>query len=450
MKTILNKKTAAGFLGILFLLAGALPAAAVPEMMNDYGDQMAWRGAEIQAMGGTGVAVYRGALNNIFNPAMLSAAPGNQSRFDLSVSLDQEHEDRFQTLFDSFDSYLTDVAIASNREHYFQSGFGISGAPLGQESQLQMGLSLVDRYPYEYMFREELRNPNSYNPNDPQDPARDQIVQMREHEVNGTLRYLSLGMAADLDDELAFGAALHYGFGKRKDTRDVRDYHLADGRDDSYTTTTEYDMDGFGLTLGARGKVSERMEIGLAWESQMNTEGDYSRTSYTAATGDYLEETWEGFLRYPNIWRAGFTFYPRTNPATIFTAEMEYLEYSKVADSESPGYENEQNLNDVMDVRIGVQHLFYNGTTLRFGFRRFDSYRDEEAASSVFSVGTDFVVAGGRLAFSVELGKIQSVRDHQFEYPDGYLYDSNSYYTEDQARVEDTRFRVGVGYTQYF
>ena len=33
----------------------------------------------------------------------------------------------------------------------------------------------------------------------------------------------------------------------------------------------------------------------------------------------------------------------------------------------------------MVDVRIGVQHTFYNGTDLRFGFRRYDSYADEMA-----------------------------------------------------------------------
>jgi len=445
MKTTLNYKALAGLLGILVLLVGVRPAAAVPEMMADYGDQMAWRGADINAMGGTGVAVYRGALNNVFNPAMLTAGP-KSGRLDLSMSFDQEHEDRFQPLFDSFDSYVTDAAIASNREHYWQSGFGLVGSPLGQRTPVRVGLSLVDRYPYNYTFREELRNPNSFPPGSGE-PARDQIIEMREHEVRGTLRTLSLGVGADLDDELAIGMAVHYGFGKREDSRLSRDYFTDDG-DASYTTTTEYDMDGVNFSLGVHGKISPRVEVGLAWESQMYTTGDYTRSTFTAADMSSVEEAWDGALRYPNIYRGGLTLRPRTDPRTIFTAEIEYLAFSELADSENPGYDNPQNLQDVTDVRIGVEHLFYNGTPLRFGFRRFDSYRDPEAGCSVFTAGTDFGVGPGRVAVSVELGKITSIRDHQFDYPTNYLGDN--YVVDPQARVEDTRFRVGVGYTQYF
>ncbi|PID79611.1 hypothetical protein CSA17_03320 [bacterium DOLJORAL78_65_58] len=445
MKTTLNDKALAGLLGILVLLVGIGPAAAVPEMMADYGDQMAWRGADINAMGGTGVAVYRGALNNVYNPAMLTAGP-QSGRLDLSMSLDQAHEDRFQPLFDSFNSYVADAAIASNREHYWQSGFGIVGSLPGRDAPVRVGLSLVDRYPFNYTFREEIRNPNGYPP-DPGQPARDQIIESREREVRGTLRTLSLGVGADVDDEIAIGMAVHYGFGKREETRLSRDFFTTDG-DDGYTTTTEYDMDGVSFSLGARGKISERVEIGLAWESQLNTKGDYTRSHYTAASMSTVEETWDGSLRYPNVFRGGLVLRPRTDPRTVFTAEVEYLAFSELIDSQNPGYENPQNLQDVTDVRIGVEHMFYNGTPLRFGFRRFDSYRDPEAGCSVFTAGTDFGVGRGRVAFSVELGKITSVRDHQFAYPADYLGDN--YVVDPQARVEDTRFRVGVGYTQYF
>lgn len=445
MKTILNKKALAGILGTLLLLGGVGDVQAVPEWMADYGDQMAWRGADINAMGGTGVALYRGALSNVFNPAMLTAGPAD-GRIDLSLSFDQEHEDRFQPLFDSFESYVADAAIASNREHYWQSGFGIAGAPLGGRTPVRVGLSLVDRYPFQYTFREDIRNPSPYPPGSGE-PARDQIIEEREREVRGTLRTLSLGVGADVDDEIALGMALHYGFGTRTDERTSRDYWTDDG-DDGYATTTEYDMSGVSFSLGARGKISERVEIGLAWESQMATTGDYHRETYTAEDMTTVEENWDGYLRYPNIWRGGLTLRPRTDPRTVFTVEAEYSEFEELADSENPGYENEQNLHNVMDVRLGVEHTFYNGTPLRFGFRHFNSYRDDESQSSIFSAGTDFGIGRGRVAVSVEIGKIESVREHQFPYPANYLGDT--YVVDDFARVEDTRFRVGVGYTQYF
>ena len=103
-------------------LALAGPAGAGPQMTTKYGDQFSWYGAESAAMGGTGAALYRGGLSNVFNPAFLVVETGK--RVDGGIVLNQEHEDRFQPLFDSFDSWVADAAIASNRSHSFQSDFG--------------------------------------------------------------------------------------------------------------------------------------------------------------------------------------------------------------------------------------------------------------------------------------------------------------------------------------
>ncbi len=430
-------------LALFGLLVSAVPAGAVPQIMAEYGDQMAWRGADINAMGGTGVALYRGAISNIYNPAMLTGGPSD-GRLDISLSMDQEHEDRFQPLFDSFQSWVADAAIASNRNHYWQTGFGIAGAPLGGETPIRVGLSLVDRYPFQYNFDEELRNPSPFNPGD-DEPARDQIIEMRQREVRGTLRTLSLGVGADVDDEIAIGMALHYAFGSREETNTVRDYVT---EANSYHNVTKYDMNGVNFSLGVRGKISERVELGLAYESQLATTGDYSESLYDPSLTAADETTWGGYLRYPNIYRAGLTFMPQTDPRTIFTVEMEYSAWSELADSENPGYDNPQNLQDTMDVRIGLEHRFYNGLPLRFGFRHYDSYADAEASASVFSAGTAFAIGRGELAVSMELSKLTSIQSHQFPYPDNYFGDN--FTSDPDARVEDTRFRIGVGYTQNF
>ena len=428
---------------LLGLMISAGPSGAVPQIMAEYGDQMAWRGADINAMGGTGVALYRGGLSNIFNPAMLTSGPSD-GRLDLSLSMDQEHEDRFQPLFDSFNSWVADAAIASNREHYWQTGFAIAGAPLGEKTPVRVGLSLVDRYPFQYTFSEELRNPSPFPPQD-DDPARDQIIELREREVRGTLRTLSLGVGADVDDEIAIGMAVHYAFGIRKETVNLHDFVI---EENSYTDDTEYDMDGINFSLGVRGKLSERVEIELAYESQLYTTGEYSNSHYDAATDMVEDSSWAGAIRYPNIYRAGLTFMPQTDPKTIFTMEMEFMAWTELADSEIPGYDNPQRLQDTMDVRIGLEHRFYNGLPLRFGFRHFDSYVSKESAASIFSTGSSFAVGRGEVSVSMELGKITSILPHQFEYRAGYFGDS--FITDPDSRVEDTRFRIGVGYTQNF
>jgi len=444
MKTQRNQNLAvSGVLLALVVLVLTVPqAGAVPQIMTEYGDQMAWRDAEINAMGGTGTAMYRGGMSNIFNPAFL--VHEENYRLDLGFSLDQEHEDRFVPLFDGFNSYLTDVAISSNRHHYWQSGFGIAGRILKGDFPLTLGVSLADRYPFSYVFEEEVRNPS---------PAtgdfRDSVLQDRQRKVTGTLRNLSLGAGLGLFERVSIGAAVHYAFGTRTEVRSVRDYQ---DENESYHEQDEFVMDGVNFTLGLQGVLTERVELGFAWESQLSATGDFTTTQLDTL-GDPIVP-FEATYRYPNVYRVGLTFRPRTDPRTVFTIEGEYKPWSEMTDSLNPMTNEGEELQDIGDVRIGVQHTFYNGMPLRFGFRYYESYADEEANASVFSAGVGMPLGNGMLSASLELSKIASVQDHQFPYPDEFWTDpndpDNTYIGDPQARVEDTRFRIGVGYRLEF
>lgn len=436
-------RSALACLGLLAVLAASGPAAAAPEIMSSYGDQLPWYGAEVNAMGGTGAAIYRGGLSNVFNPAFLAVEQGR--RLDGGFSLDQATEDRYQPLFDSFDNYVTDVAIASNRQHYWQTGFGFAARVLEDRFPVTVGVSLTDRYPFGYTFREELRSPYVYN-----DPAqRDQILENRLYEVTGTLRDLSLGFGLDVSDRVSVGAAMHYAFGTRKTSKSMRDELIPLGGDDeSYLDESDFDLSGVNWTLGLRAQLNERVEIGLAWETQLTADGDLTVTSYTATPDTTIMADYDGSFRYPNAYRAGLTFRPRTDPRTTFSLEAEYKPWSEMADSQYPGYDNVQNLSDVTDVRVGLEHVFYNRMPVRFGFRYIDAYADPEASTAVFSAGVGMPFQSGMFSASLELCKVTSIQEHVYGYPGGYLGDA--YLTDPEARVEDTRFRVGVGYSLNF
>jgi len=414
------------------VLASVLPAGAVPQLMTEYGDQMPWLTGDINAMGNTGTALYRGGMSNIYNPAFLIKEDGNQ--LDLGLALDQQHEDRFLPLFDGFEAYVTDVAIASNRHHYFSSGFAYSGRLLKGDFPLSVGVSLADRYPYTYTFEEEVRNPDSANNID-----RDKIIQERKRAVTGTLRNLSLGAGVELFDRIGLGAAVHYAFGTRSETNTVRDY---DDADNSYSITDDFDMDGVNFTVGLSGAVSERVEIGLAWESQLSATGNFTTTDMDT-DGEPIAP-FDAEYRYPNAYRAGLTFRPQTDPRTVFSLEGEYKPWSEFQSTGTDRTEDGDKLEDVLDFRAGLEHTFYNGMPLRFGFRYYDSYADKEANASVFSAGVGAPFGNGMFSVSLELSKITSVLDHQFPYPDDFLGDQ--YEADPQSRVEDTRFRIGIGY----
>lgn len=423
----------------LLVLAVAGPAWSVPQINTEFGDQMPWYGADINSMASTGAALYRGGLSNIFNPAFLAVEKSN--RLDVGINGSSEHEDRFQPLYDTFDNIVTDVAIASNRNTYWGGSFGLALHDPAAGLPVTVGLSYAQRYPFSYTFDEEVRDP-FYGSN-----PRDSIIEERTRKVTGTLHALSLGVGADVVDWLSLGGSLHYNYGTRKEEITQRFYT---GDQEGLTSTFEQDMTGVNFTVGARVKVSERLELGFAYENPLTAKGTWNLAHYEqfddAANNVEMEGSYrDSYYRYPQILRGGFTFYPQTDPRTVFTADLEYYPWQKfeynVGEVEESDLETENpNLEKVYDVRIGLEHTFYSGVPLRFGFRHFTAYSDKEADATIFTGGTGVPVGSGLIGVSLELRKITSFQEHQFEYPDGF-------YTDPEARVEDTRFRVGLSYT---
>lgn len=420
----------------------AWPAFAGPQLTSSYGDQLTWFGAEAAAMGGTGAAVYRGGLSNVFNPALLVAETGQ--RLDAGVVLDQSAEDRFQPLFDSFESYVTDVAIASNRHHYWQSGFAWARNVGAGPRAMAVAVSLTDRYPYGYAFEEELRNPSPFPPGSGE-PARDMRIAYRERKVTGALRALSFGAATEVGGRISIGAAAHYNFGTRRDAWSSIDTDNA-GTNESWSRADELKLHGVNASAGLRAVLSPRVDLGLAIESNLRATGDWRRQETVVATAAVTDTTVGSYYDYPWCVRAGLALRPRNELPTVFTVEVEYRPWSELRDGtlDDPS----PLLRDVADVRLGVEHVFYNGMPLRFGFRHINSYADRDAGLSAFTAGTAATVGRGRVAVSVELSKLAAVQLHQFTYPADYFGDA--FVTEPTARVEDTRFRVGASYTMEF
>ena len=428
----IERLTAAMLAGLLVLIMN-LPAVAVPQVETIYGGQSPWYSAELNAQGNTGAASGRGGYSNVLNPAGLAWSTG--LNVDLGLFMVRHEEDRFMPVYDTFESRVIDMAIASNQNTWLGGGFGL--ALRNPRLPVVVGVSLVERYPFRYLFEEEIRDPNTFS------SPRDRIIEERRYEVTGALRTLSLGLAGLLlDERLAVGASLHYAFGDHDQRWLVRD-NVGNG---SYDNRWDWQKRGFNATFGLQGKLSDRLTLGVAYETRLEVDGDHMISSYRDTMTVPEEFSSQQSMRYPDYWRAGLAFYPRSDPRTIFTADVVYSDWAKIDDSR---FEPEDldlvrsALQDVIDVRIGIEHTFYNQARLRFGFRRFESYADRDGGNSIFSAGAGWPLALGQLSFSLELNKIQSTLTHIFAYPEGY-------YAQDVARVDDNRLRFGCSWSRGF
>jgi len=410
------------------LVLAALPAAAVPYVDSEYGSQAFFLSPEINAMGGTGVALYRGGLTSIYNPAFLVIEEAQ--RFDISFSAEVQTEDRYVPLYDSFQSIVVDTDIASNRNNYFYGALGYARRLISGSTPVTLGLSLTERYPFNYTFEEEIRDPDSFS-----DP-RDRILEDRAYEVDGALRFLSAGLAVGLDEVFALGGSVNYAFGEREEV--WRSRHFLSPAE-SFHETISFSQDGVNFALGARLKASERWEFGLSWESRLKVSGSQTREITYGVAPDSVQIASERHsVKYPYILSGGLAYRPRNIPRTVFTLDLVFSNWSELEDTrEVPS--DFVNLRDTLDYRFAIQHSFYNGVPVWFGFRHLNSYANQEANANYFSAGLGMHFVKGLLEFSVEIGKIVSEQEHLFEYPSGFE-------VEPTARVEDSTFRFGFGY----
>lgn len=421
----IRRAAAAGLL--LAALALASSAAAATVLNTGYGAAENWISAGINSMGATGVALDRGGFGAVFNPATLAWAGG--WRVDAGLSLAEEHEDRFQPLFDSFGSYVVDTSIASKRSHRFGTGFAVSRRI---NDDLGFGASLTTRYGFGYDFDEDVRDPDSFS-----DP-RDRILEERAVEIDGDLHDLGLGLGWWIRDDLRLGAALHYVFGTP--TIVMRDRFFQDEAD-SYVDRTEWDADGVTGTFGVSWTASERLELGAAYDLGFSVAGDRTETLTTgAAPADVTATVRNLDVNYPKRARVGFALHPRAEPRTVFAAEMVWTEWSALTNSLLP---DAMELEDTLDYRVGVEHTFYNDVPLRFGFRHLEHYADPEPTSSIFSMGLGVPWQGGLVDLGAELGKVTSTQEHWFAYPADFAVEATS-------RVEETLFRLGATFTYRF
>ena len=140
---------------VLGAALAAGPAVADSALDRYFGTPELGSSVRSRSMGGAGSALDQGAYSLVDNPAGIAIFRG--SRFDLGVGLLRASETRFVPLFDTFDSYVDDAAIAINNHQYAALQGGIVWDP-GLANGLAVGFGLFDRFDPRYDYSDERRS----------------------------------------------------------------------------------------------------------------------------------------------------------------------------------------------------------------------------------------------------------------------------------------------------
>jgi hypothetical protein len=359
----------------LLLLGVAAGATAATLLDIGYGTPAGGATARSLAMGSTGIALRQGSDALFLNPALLVPAAG-RVELDVTAGAIQANEERLYPIFDSFNGYQTETIVATNRNTYGSAAGGIAWR-LPSAHPIALGAGVFDRFGFDYDYFEEVR-----------DPSGDDIQQEREIAVDGCLRSISFGCASEVVRDVQLGLVLHRYTGEPSAT--VRTANLVT----QATTTREIrqPLDGWGWSVGAWGRAGERIDLGVSFEGPFQVDGAFA--SRTQGTGSAIDSTASRALDYPGTLRFGVAYHPRNELRTRFAVEFERRFWETLDETQLDVFGDSLAVRDTWDFRVGLEHLFYNGLPLRFGFRYLENYADPESGRTVFSVGVGYRVAG--------------------------------------------------------
>jgi hypothetical protein len=423
----------------LALTLGTGTAGALTILDAGFGSPQGGAGPRSLAMGSTGASLYQGSQGLFFNPATLLPET-RWGSVDFSLGLAQATEDRLVPLWDSFNSYVDDTIVATNRRRYGNATGGAIVRLPGTDMALAIGV--FDRYDFRYDYFEEFRNPVGTTTGN----VRDHVIETRTIEQAGALRAISAGYSAEIADRVQLGLAVHRYTGDP--SREVRR-----ANHDSLVTSVksvDQELRGWGWSVGAWGRPTERLDIGISFEGPFTAKGsrttlaDSIRPTKRITTGGAADRS----VDYPGTLRFGATYHPRNRLRTTFAVELERRFWESLGSPAASVFGDTLRARDTWDLRVGLEHVFYNGLPVRFGFRYLENYADPESERSIFSAGLGYRAAG--FTFDVT-GLLQRQTSRQaFLFDPSYRSRNNYNAPGTKEKVEDTIVQLVVGASRAF
>jgi hypothetical protein len=344
--------------------------------------------ARARAMGGAGAALGDGGLGILSQPVspLLSSDDPHARGFrvQLAAGLQRVSENRMVPLYDTFDSYVHETAIAVNDHSYGRLDLGATWTD-PRLGGVVIGFSSVEAYDPRYDYFDERRTT----------ATTDQIVSEAYIETDGTLRATGLAVARELGYGVSVGTGAHFYSGKITD-RDALVSRQAGvtGR----TEETERTLRGISMTLGAGWRINERLQAALSWESGPRVNDDWTAfVDDSTVAGSGLERT----VYWPARVHLGGAYRPRNTLRTTFVADVIWTAWSAVTDPFDPG----ASLSDTWDVRFGLEHRYLRDLPGRIGFRYERSPHMREADRAWFTFGAGWQMERWMVDGAVEVGK---------------------------------------------
>jgi len=354
----------------LLVLVTSLNAFSITDTY--FGSRYSAMDARSLAMGGAGVFNDMRPAGFMQNPANLTAQK-NFAGLHINTVINRAEDTRMIPLYNSFDNYIDDAVYASNINAFNKfagAGFGtvnLVGARLGIGAYHQPFISFDGKY------TEEIRN----NRNTDDDGYPEKIAQ-NDIDHEGTLYKtgVALGLAYEIDDYWDINLGFDFGMMNADVQQETSirwtDWSRQQVGDDvvlpEYTRTADWELEGEQMKIGAAFRLGPRFGLGATYTPKASLSRKGSDFTYREAYRNTpMDSTWvslDSDYDLPSELRLGFTYYPRNVMRTVFSMDLEMVDYSQSMDF----------LDEVYNFYAGVEHHVVNRIPLRLGFQAVNSY----------------------------------------------------------------------------
>lgn len=392
-----DRKTAGGHImrrtmvaatAVLAVLLTCGSAAGFTYAETSYGNLVYSADARFLAMGGAGMASADGARGLGLNPALVAKTEGLEVAF--TGSFLTAEESRSAPVHDSFDGIIADNIYALNTsvyDNYFGAVSWKPGSDLPWAPAVAVGYA--PRYDLNYNYHVQYRDP------DTQAQPADKILYDYYLESDGAINAFTFGLAQEVTNDVYLGIGVDLLRGEyNASERWV--YPIDSDEEDVDGAWAFDDVSGTQFTVGLLFEKFHRVDVALVYRSSVELSGDYS----TRAAGSDSTHRGTFDYTYPDAVGLGFQYHPRNELLTTVSLDVEYTRWSELENSmvEDP------DLDDTIEYRLGVEHVFYNENSARFGFMYRPSYFDDETTMSAFSAGVGIDVLGAILDVGGQIG----------------------------------------------
>jgi hypothetical protein len=335
------------------------------------------------------------------NPALLGKL--GRPMISASYRLIAVTEDWSLPVHDSFDALLGYETYSHNWNSYHGGDIALATGGLSALGGASFGLAFLPAYDFRYDFYEEVRDRNTTSV-----PA-DKIIARGYVESDGIISSLSFGMGKTWTERLSVGASLDYLWGDydiktRLNEVDTLKVHCWERT--VHETSDVFDASNLGgvrYRVGLAYVLNERVEIGAGFTSRASLDGDYKTNSddglmwFLPRMGD-PEGNFK--MKYPDAYWLGAVFRPRNKLLTVIEGNVRYVKWSQAENEALGGL----TLKDIYEWSLGIEHVFYNGRPVRFGFTFKPSPTEDETSEAAVTVGSAVAVAGFDIDFAVRTG----------------------------------------------